>query len=201
MDTCPCRRHWLHPVISHRLENVSWKGGGPGTRTRKGLRPAVFKTAALPIRGDSRFGTWLHSIAVSVTLNGLRRVKRNREREFALDDARQVAGRADVGAEVRSRLKEAIDALPELYRTVFLMHDLEGYSHNEIATALDMAEGTSKARLVWVNEGEKAADRMAIELPPEHAATCAPTTKWNQFFTECLHGRVEYSILQCSGVE
>ena len=98
-------------------------------------------------RGDSRFGTWLHSIAVSVTLNGLRRVKRNREREFALDSAPQVAGRADVGAEVRSRLKEAIEALPELYRTVFLMHDLEGYSHIEIATALEMAEGTSKARL------------------------------------------------------
>jgi len=98
-------------------------------------------------RGDSRFGTWLHSIAVSVTLNGLRRVKRSRERETALEDAPQVAGRAEVGVEIRSRLKEAIDGLPELYRTVFLMHDLEGYSHIEIATALDMAEGTSKARL------------------------------------------------------
>ena len=47
----------------------------------------------------------------------------------------------------KSRLKEAIDRLPELYRTVFLMHDLEGYSHNEIASTLDVAEGTSKARL------------------------------------------------------
>jgi RNA polymerase sigma-70 factor, ECF subfamily len=98
-------------------------------------------------RGDSRFGTWLHSIAVSVTLNGLRRVKRNREREQPLASAPQVAGRMEVGAEVKTRLKEAIDALPELYRTVFLMHDLEGYSHNEIAKVLDMAEGTSKARL------------------------------------------------------
>jgi RNA polymerase sigma-70 factor, ECF subfamily len=98
-------------------------------------------------RGDSRFSTWLHAIAVSVTLNGLRREKRNRERELALDSAPQVAGRPEVGVEIRTRLREAIDALPELYRTVFLMHDLEGYSHIEIATALEMAEGTSKARL------------------------------------------------------
>jgi len=98
-------------------------------------------------RGDSRFGTWMHSIAVSVTLNGLRKQKRTRERETALEKAPQISGRPEVGAEVRSRLKEAIEALPELYRTVFLMHDLEGYSHGEIATALDVAEGTSKARL------------------------------------------------------
>jgi RNA polymerase sigma-70 factor (ECF subfamily) len=40
-----------------------------------------------------------------------------------------------------------VDALPEIYRTVFLMHDLEGFSHGEIAETLGVAEGTSKARL------------------------------------------------------
>jgi len=98
-------------------------------------------------RGDARFGTWMHSIAVSVTLNGIRKNKRTRDRETTLEKAPQMAGRPQAGAETRSRLKEAIEALPELYRTVFLMHDLEGYSHREIATALDVAEGTSKARL------------------------------------------------------
>ena len=48
---------------------------------------------------------------------------------------------------VRERIQEAVDGLPEIYRTVFLMHDLEGYSHGEIADALGVAEGTSKARL------------------------------------------------------
>jgi RNA polymerase sigma-70 factor (ECF subfamily) len=48
---------------------------------------------------------------------------------------------------VRERIEEAVDGLPEIYRTVFLMHDLEGFSHGEIAEALGVAEGTSKARL------------------------------------------------------
>jgi RNA polymerase sigma-70 factor (ECF subfamily) len=49
-------------------------------------------------------------------------------------------------------LKEAVDSLPEIYRTVFLMFDLEGYPHGEIAEALGVAEGTSKARLFRARE-------------------------------------------------
>jgi RNA polymerase sigma-70 factor (ECF subfamily) len=99
-------------------------------------------------RGDSSFSTWIHSIAVSVSLNGLRKVQRHRARERSLDDAPQLAAAGALpDPSLKARLKEAIDGLPELYRTVFLMHDLEGYSHREIATALDVAEGTSKARL------------------------------------------------------
>ncbi len=99
-------------------------------------------------RGDSSFSTWLHSIAVSVTLNGLREVQRHRKRERTLEEAPYLTAPATtVEPDLKSKLKDAIDRLPELYRTVFLMHDLEGYSHNEIATALDVAAGTSKARL------------------------------------------------------
>ena len=99
-------------------------------------------------RGDASFSTWLHSIAVSVTLNGLRKVQRHRKRERTLEETPYLTAPVTTAEpDLKSRLKEAIDRLPELYRTVFLMHDLEGYSHNEIATALDVAEGTSKARL------------------------------------------------------
>jgi len=101
-------------------------------------------------RGESAFSTWLHAIAVSVALNGLRRHERHRKRERPLEE---VTGRA-CGAEsrrvepgVRERIEEAVDGLPEIYRTVFLMHDLEGYGHAEIAASLGVAEGTSKARL------------------------------------------------------
>lgn len=99
-------------------------------------------------RGDAAFSTWLHSIAVSVALNGLRKVDRHRKRERSLEDAARVTpgGRvAEPG--VRERIEEAVDELPGIYRTVFLMHDLEGYSHGEIAETLGVAEGTSKARL------------------------------------------------------
>ncbi len=99
-------------------------------------------------RGDAAFSTWLHSIAVSVSLNGLRKVDRHRKRERSLEGAAPVAETkrvADPG--VRDRIEEAVDELPEIYRTVFLMHDLEGYGHGEIAEVLGVAEGTSKARL------------------------------------------------------
>jgi RNA polymerase sigma-70 factor (ECF subfamily) len=99
-------------------------------------------------RGDAAFSTWLHSIAVSVSLNGIRKADRHRKRERSLEDAAHVGRtRTEVEPDVRERLQVAVDALPEMYRTVFLMHDLEGYSHGEIAETLGVAEGTSKARL------------------------------------------------------
>jgi RNA polymerase sigma-70 factor (ECF subfamily) len=99
-------------------------------------------------RGDAAFSTWLHSIAVSVSLNGLRKVDRHRKRERDIEDAAHLgSSAAKVEPWLRERLQEAIDGLPEIYRTVFLMHDLEGFNHKEIAAALDVAEGTSKARL------------------------------------------------------
>ncbi|HSR41859.1 MAG TPA: sigma-70 family RNA polymerase sigma factor [Longimicrobiales bacterium] len=99
-------------------------------------------------RGDAAFSTWLHSIAVSVSLNGLRKVDRHRRRERDIEDAAHLGSSApSVAPWLRERLKEAIDGLPDIYRTVFLMHDLEGFNHKEIAAALDVAEGTSKARL------------------------------------------------------
>jgi RNA polymerase sigma-70 factor (ECF subfamily) len=99
-------------------------------------------------RGDSAFSTWLHSIAVSVSLNGLRKVDRHRKREAPLEEAESIAPRTRrAEPDVRTRLQSALDELAEIYRTVFLMHDLEGYSHDEIAATLGIAQGTSKARL------------------------------------------------------
>ncbi len=99
-------------------------------------------------RGESTFGTWLHAIAVSVILNGLRKVKRFRERELDLDDARELGVETrEAEPDLKDRLRRAIAALPEHGRVVFLMHDLEGYTHEEIGEVLDIPTGTSKARL------------------------------------------------------
>lgn len=97
-------------------------------------------------RGDAALSTWLHSITVSVTLNGLRRVKRirSRERELEVVPSRR---RPRVEPDLKERLHQAIDGLPDIYRVVFVMHDVEGYTHDEIGDALDVAAGTSKARL------------------------------------------------------
>jgi RNA polymerase sigma-70 factor, ECF subfamily len=99
-------------------------------------------------RGESSFSTWLYSIAMSVTLNSIRKVKRLRAREVTLDDADSFGGSPRASDPVlRERLSRAIDALPEGYRTVFLMHDVEGFTHEEIGKSLGIQSGTSKAQL------------------------------------------------------
>jgi len=96
-------------------------------------------------RGDSKFSTWVHSIGVNMALNALRSRKRAREVELDRDIAWNGPRVGDPG--LKDRIRAAVDRLPEHFRTVFLMHDLEGYKHTEIAEALDVAVGTSKARL------------------------------------------------------
>jgi len=99
-------------------------------------------------RGESALSTWLCAIAVSVTLNGLRALRRVREREVGLDEAPTVGTRrVEADPDLKARLTSAVDGLPEGYRTVFVMHDVEGYTHQEIATMLGVQPGTSKAQL------------------------------------------------------
>ena len=99
-------------------------------------------------RGDSAFGTWLHSIAVSLSLNEIKRRKRERARNAPLEDAVALAESAPPSDPLlRAKLMEAVNDLPEGCRTVFMMHDAEGYTHQEIAAALGVTEGTSKAQL------------------------------------------------------
>ena len=99
-------------------------------------------------RGDSALSTWIHSVAVSVILNGLRSVKRLRTREAPMDEGLLVVGtKRQAEPDLKDRLARAIDALPPGYRMVFVMHDVEGYTHEEIGKALGVETGTSKAQL------------------------------------------------------
>jgi len=99
-------------------------------------------------RGDSSLGTWLHTIAVSVALNGLRKVKRIRGRTSPIEDSPEIAVQpSGFTADLKARLHAAVDALSEKLRPVFVMHDVEGYTHEEIAGTLGIPVGTSKARL------------------------------------------------------
>ena len=99
-------------------------------------------------RGESSLSTWICSIAVSITLNGLRKVKRFHEREVALEDAGAIGTMPrEADPDLKVRLRSAIENLPEGYRTVFVMHDVEGFTHEEIGHALGVQPGTSKAQL------------------------------------------------------
>ena len=99
-------------------------------------------------RGDAALSTWMHSIAVSVVLNGLRKVKRIREREVDLDDGPELTvSQVPTEPKLKERLRVAIDALSERYWLVFVMHDIEGFTPEEIGSSLQVAVGTSKAML------------------------------------------------------
>jgi RNA polymerase sigma-70 factor (ECF subfamily) len=99
-------------------------------------------------RGESAFGTWLHTIAVSVSLNELKRRKRESARAAPLDEALTMSRTAPLSDPIlRERLMAAVNDLPEGCRTVFMMHDAEGYTHEEIAASLGVTTGTSKAQL------------------------------------------------------
>ncbi len=97
-------------------------------------------------RGEAAFGTWLHRLAVNVALNWRKAAARSRQRfdDEAPTDA--LAGRQDRGPE-RMDLEEAIRRLPPGARQVFVLHDVEGFRHEEIAELMDVTEGTSKAQL------------------------------------------------------
>lgn len=100
-------------------------------------------------RGDASLSTWLHTIAISVSLNGMRSVARLRMRTSPLEEAMELPARGAAPAphDLRDRLHAAIDALSAKLRPVFVMHDVEGFTHEEIGRTLGIPVGTSKARL------------------------------------------------------
>lgn len=99
-------------------------------------------------RFESSLATWLHTIGVSIALNGLRKVKTARTREAPIEAAASIGTvTREAEPDLKARLKAAIDSLSDKYRTVFLMHDVEGFTHEEIGAALGIPTGTSKTRL------------------------------------------------------
>ena len=99
-------------------------------------------------RGEAALSTWLHSIATSVIYNGMRKVTRLKKRHVELNETTGPSvSPAGVEPDLKKRLAIAIDGLPHGYKTVFVMHDIEGYKHEEIASALGVRSGTSKAQL------------------------------------------------------
>ncbi len=104
-------------------------------------------------RGDSAFTTWLHRLTVNQVLMHFRRKKNARAEQTAEDGeppVQIVAGTEDpnkMPVVDRIALDRAIAKLPVGYRTVFVLHDVEGFEHDEIARRLGIAVGTSKSQL------------------------------------------------------
>jgi RNA polymerase sigma-70 factor, ECF subfamily len=115
------------------------------------LTQKAFLTAweKLPsFRGESAFSSWLHRIAVNSVLADLRAEHRRTQRVFGTDDpASYETCSRPPAAGIRLDLEQAIAGLPPQARLVFVLHDVEGWQHDEIARQLGVAVGTSKAQL------------------------------------------------------
>jgi RNA polymerase sigma-70 factor (ECF subfamily) len=108
-------------------------------------------------RGESAFSTWLHRMTVNVVLMRLRKKSLPTDSlEETLDpDAENSSPKRDVGAPDlrlsgavdRVNLERSIEQLPPGYRTVFVLHDVQGYEHNEIADIMGCSVGNSKSQL------------------------------------------------------
>ncbi len=103
---------------------------------------------ALPsYRGDAQFGTWAHRIAVNRTLNALRKTRRLASIETEVEEDSAVSEPDTDRTFVAQSIDEAAAKLSPGARTVFLMHDVEGYTHEEIAAELGITTGGSKSQL------------------------------------------------------
>jgi RNA polymerase sigma-70 factor, ECF subfamily len=98
-------------------------------------------------RGESAFSTWLHRLAVNVVLNERKTDGRGRKRDGGGDEVVDALPSLPTAPGDRMDLEAAIAKLPPGARRVFLLHDVEGYKHEEIAEMLGVTSGGSKAQL------------------------------------------------------
>ena len=98
-------------------------------------------------RGDAQFSTWAHRIAVNRTLNALRKARRLEKLEVEMEDDAVAVEADDVRPFLAASIERAAAQLPSGARTVFLLHDVEGYTHEDIARELGITTGASKSQL------------------------------------------------------
>src|SRR6266581_5344595 len=103
---------------------------------------------ALPsYRGDSQFGTWAHRIAVNRTLNALRKIRRIAKLEVDIEDDSAMTEMETDRTFVAESIEQAMSKLSPGARAVFVLHDIEGFTHGEIGEELGITSGGSKSQL------------------------------------------------------
>jgi RNA polymerase sigma-70 factor (ECF subfamily) len=142
----------LYRKHARRTYAAVWRlSGGQAARAEDLVQDAFVRAwQALPtFRYESAFSTWLHRLAINTALMSLR--SRSGAEDLETDDAALdfVATHDTAGQRTRDRLdlERVIATLPPRARAVLVLHDIEGYKHEEIAAELGMAVGSSKAQL------------------------------------------------------
>jgi len=141
------RLYRAHAPAVHALARRMLGNDGAAREMVQDVFVRAWEKLAL-FRGESSFGTWLHRLAVNVVIERRRSYAIQRERisddESAIERAAVVRpGRGDLALD----FEQALASLPDGAREVFVLHDVEGYKHREIAAMLDITSGTSKRQL------------------------------------------------------
>ena len=139
----------LYDAYSPRVYSLVFRLSGDAEKARELTQDTFIRAFSRlsQFRGDAQLSTWLHRIAVTTVSNSRRSEIRFR-REVSLDEARSVAASSVTSdPDLRESVEKAIESLSEVYRTTLVMHDVEGYTHAEIAEVLGVPEGTCKSRL------------------------------------------------------
>ena len=98
-------------------------------------------------RGESAFGTWLHRLAVNVVIERFRTETLRRQRYHDGEEIFEVLPARASSGDLSMDFESALTKLPDGAREIFVLHDVEGYKHKEIADLLEISAGTSKAQL------------------------------------------------------
>jgi RNA polymerase sigma-70 factor (ECF subfamily) len=139
----------LYDTHAPRVYSLAYRMSGDPERAREFTQDTFIRAFARlsQFRGDAAFSTWLHRIVVTVISNA-RRSEVRFAREVALDEANLIEATApEAEPDLKECIARAVENLSEAYRTTLIMHDIEGYTHAEIAGILGVPEGTSKSRL------------------------------------------------------
>jgi RNA polymerase sigma-70 factor (ECF subfamily) len=139
----------LYDTHAPRVYSLAYRMSGDSERAREFTQDTFIRAFARlsQFRGDAAFSTWLHRIVVTVISNA-RRSEVRFAREVALDEANLIeASAVEAEPDLKDCIARAVENLSEAYRTTLIMHDIEGYTHAEIAEVLGVPEGTSKSRL------------------------------------------------------
>jgi RNA polymerase sigma-70 factor (ECF subfamily) len=98
-------------------------------------------------RAEAAFGTWLYRLAVNVILARRSKLATHRARYLSEEEALESVPTKPAMSDLGMDFENAIGRLPEGARQIFVLHDVEGYKHEEIASMLGVTSGTSKAQL------------------------------------------------------
>src|SRR5699024_8995537 len=97
--------------------------------------------------GRSAFGTWLHRLAVSVLVRRRENSGIRQQRHVGGEESYQAISSPPMTPDLRVAIEKAVDQLPEGAREIFVLHDMEGYRHEEIGEMLGCTSGTSRSQL------------------------------------------------------